>query len=104
MLYSLVTTTTKIGGSITNGIAYGILALVGYQAQAEAVNTPQAIFGLEMVYLFAPIILVFVGGAMLLGYKLDEKKHTEVRAALEAKDLANREAALQQSEVIETVV
>lgn len=104
MLYSLVTTTTKIGGSITNGIAYGILALVGYQAQATAVNTPQAIFGLEMVYLFAPIILVFVGGAMLFGYKLDEKKHTEVREALEAKDLANKEAALQQSEVIETVV
>jgi GPH family glycoside/pentoside/hexuronide:cation symporter len=94
LLYSMVTTTTKIGGSITNGIAYGILFLVGYQPAETAHNTPQAIFGLEMVYLFAPIILVFVGGAMLFGYKLDEKRHAEVRDALMARDFGAAEESL----------
>ena len=49
-------------------------------------NTPHAIFGLEMCYLFAPIILVFLGGALFFGYKLDARRHAEIRAQLDARD------------------
>jgi GPH family glycoside/pentoside/hexuronide:cation symporter len=87
LLFSLVTTTTKIGTVISLVIVFPILSAVGYNGKEGAVNTPGAIFGLEMCYLFAPIILVFVGGAMFFGYKLDAGRHGEIRAALEARDV-----------------
>ncbi len=87
LLFSLVTTTTKIGTVISLVIVFPILSAVGYNGKEGAVNTPGAIFGLEMCYLFAPIILVFVGGAMFFGYKLDAGRHAEIRAELEARDV-----------------
>ena len=83
LLYSMVTTTTKIGASITVAVVYPVLAFVHYNGAEGAVNTPQAIFGLEMCYLFAPVVLVWFGGAMFFGYKLDSKRHAEIRAALD---------------------
>jgi glycoside/pentoside/hexuronide:cation symporter, GPH family len=88
LIFSMVTTTSKIGATITVMIVYPILAAVGYNAKEGAVNTPHAIFGLEMCYLFAPIILVWFGGAMFFGYKLDATRHAEIRAALASYDEA----------------
>jgi GPH family glycoside/pentoside/hexuronide:cation symporter len=88
LIFSMVTTTTKIGGTITVLIVFPILAAVGYNGKEGVVNTPHAIFGLEMCYLFAPIILVWFGGAMFFGYKLDATRHAEIRAALESHDEA----------------
>jgi Na+/melibiose symporter-like transporter len=88
LIFSMVTTTTKIGATITVAVVYPILAAVGYNAKEGAVNTPHAIFGLEMCYLFAPIILVWFGGAMFFGYKLDATRHAEIRAALALHDEA----------------
>jgi glycoside/pentoside/hexuronide:cation symporter, GPH family len=88
LIFSMVTTTTKIGGTITVLIVFPILAAVGYNGKEGVVNTPHAIFGLEMCYLFAPIILVWFGGAMFFGYKLDANRHAEIRAALASHDEA----------------
>jgi GPH family glycoside/pentoside/hexuronide:cation symporter len=88
LLYSMVTTTTKIGQSVTVAIVFPVLAFVGYNGAEGAVNTPHAIFGLEMCYLFAPVILVWFGGAMFFGYKLDSRRHAEIREALAQLDLA----------------
>jgi len=94
LIFSMVTTTTKIGQAVTVSIVFPILAMVHYDGKEGAVNTPQAIFGLEMCYLFAPIILVFFGGAMLFGYNLDAKRHAEIRQALDAIDFAAAEESL----------
>ena len=83
LLYSMVTTTTKIGAAIAVAIIFPILNLVGYNGREGVVNTPHAIFGLEMCYLFAPIVLVFLGAATLFGYSLDAAGHARVRAALD---------------------
>jgi GPH family glycoside/pentoside/hexuronide:cation symporter len=88
VLFAMVTTTTKIGASITTGVTFGILAAVGYTARQGVVNTPQAIFGLEMVYLFAPILLVFVGAAIMIGYKLDANAHADIRKKLGDRNVA----------------
>jgi Na+/melibiose symporter-like transporter len=93
----MVTTTFKIGGAVTVAIVFPILKLVGYNGKEGAVNTAHAIFGLEMCYLFAPIILVFAGGAMFFGYKLDSKRHGEIRAALEERDAALSVAAAEEA-------
>jgi Na+/melibiose symporter-like transporter len=88
LLYALVTITQKFGSSITVAIVFPILAAVGYNAKDTAVNTPQAIWGLEMCYLFAPIVLVLVGGAMFFGYRLDNQRHADIRRQLDELDAA----------------
>ena len=88
LLYSMIGITGKIGGSLTSIIIFPILAWVGFQAADEAKNTPDAIFGLEMCYLFAPIIFTLIGGTLMFGYKLDAKKHGEIREALDARAAA----------------
>jgi len=97
LLYSMVTTTTKFGTAIIVTIVFPILKLVGYNGKEGVVNTPHAIFGLEMCYLFAPIILVFMGASMFFGYTLDAKRHAEVRAALDAREGGVDEAASLES-------
>lgn len=84
VLFALVTMTQKFGTSITISIVYPILGAVGFNPKDGAVNTPHAIWGLEMCYLFAPIILVVVGGMMFFGYSLTRERQTEIRAKLEA--------------------
>jgi Na+/melibiose symporter-like transporter len=89
-----VTSTTKIGQAITIAIVLPTLALFGYQGQEGAVNTAQSIFVLEMMYVFVPIVLVFFGGAMLFGYKLDAARHAEIRQALMEREFAGAEESL----------
>lgn len=84
VLFALVTMTQKFGTSITISIVYPILAYVGFNAKDGAINTPHAIWGLEMCYLFAPIALVLVGGACFFGYTLTAQKQGEIRAQLDA--------------------
>jgi Na+/melibiose symporter-like transporter len=84
VLFALVTMTQKFGTSITITISYTILGLVGFNPKDGAVNTPHAIWGLEMAYLFAPIILVVIGGLFFFGYTLNQERHSEIRSRLEA--------------------
>lgn len=94
LLYALVTTTQKIGGAITVTVSYGVLQMVGYNPAEGAVNTPAAVHGLELCYVFAPIILVFAGGAAFIGWSLDAKRHGEVRRQLDIRDALAAEAGM----------
>jgi Na+/melibiose symporter-like transporter len=86
LLYALVTTTQKIGTAVTVFISFGVLDIVGYNPGEGAVNTPAAIRGLELCYVFAPIVLVFFGGAAFIGWSLDGKRHAEIRRQLDERD------------------
>jgi glycoside/pentoside/hexuronide:cation symporter, GPH family len=88
LLYSFVGVTQKLGASLNTAISFSILAWVGFNPDEHAHNTAHAIFGLNMTYLFAPIVFVVLGGAFFLGYRLDAKRHAEIRAALDARDSA----------------
>jgi Na+/melibiose symporter-like transporter len=44
-------------------------------------------WGLQACYLVPPVVCVFLGGLAMWGYKLDEKRHGEIRSALEERDL-----------------
>jgi GPH family glycoside/pentoside/hexuronide:cation symporter len=88
LLYSMVTTTAKIAAAISVTIIFPVLAAVGYNGKEGALNTPHSIFGLEMCYLFAPIILVFIGGGTMFGYKLDNARHAAIRDALEQRTIS----------------
>jgi GPH family glycoside/pentoside/hexuronide:cation symporter len=97
VLFALVTLTQKFGTSITISIVFPILGAVGFNPKDGAVNTAHAIWGLEMCYLFAPIILVLVGGAFFFGYSLTAERQGEIRAKLEAlaeKDVLSAEESM----------
>jgi Na+/melibiose symporter-like transporter len=61
---------------------------VGFDPDEHAHNTAHAIFGLNMTYVFAPIAFVLVTGLFFFGYKLDARRHAEIRAALDLRDAA----------------
>ncbi|HEY8003611.1 MAG TPA: MFS transporter [Phenylobacterium sp.] len=98
VLFALVTLTQKFGTSITISIVYPILGAVGFNPKDGAINTPHAIWGLEMCYLFAPIILVLVGGAMFFGYSLTAQRQSEIREQLEA--LASKEVLAAEESMV----
>jgi glycoside/pentoside/hexuronide:cation symporter, GPH family len=88
LLFSFVGITQKLASSFNTAISFGILAWVGFDPDEHAHNTAHAIFGLEMTYLFAPIVFVMIGGVSFFGYKLDAKRYAEIRAALDERDAA----------------
>jgi glycoside/pentoside/hexuronide:cation symporter, GPH family len=91
LLYAMITSTQKIASGLSIGLTYTILAWVGYQAKEGAANTTAAIEGLKLVYLCGPVFFVMLGGACFIGYKLDHKRHSEIRAALDELDGMNTE-------------
>ncbi|HVN02355.1 MAG TPA: MFS transporter [Caulobacteraceae bacterium] len=86
LLYSLMTSVEKIAGALAIFVSFNVLAAVGYQAKEGARNTPGAIHNLELVYVLGPIFFVMLGGACYLGYKLDHKRHAEIRSQLDARE------------------
>ncbi|HEV2366202.1 MAG TPA: MFS transporter [Caulobacteraceae bacterium] len=88
LLFSMITTTQKVAGALSIGLSYVLLGLVGYTAREGAANSAAAIRGLEWIYLVVPVVCVMLGGACYIGYKLDSKRHGEIRAALDALDAA----------------
>jgi GPH family glycoside/pentoside/hexuronide:cation symporter len=97
LLYAMMTSVEKIASAFSIGLTFTILSWVGYNAKDGAHNTPAAIHGLELVYLIGPITFVMLGGACYIGYKLDGKRHAEIRAALALRDGLSTEAAIIES-------
>jgi Na+/melibiose symporter-like transporter len=83
LLYSMVSTTTKVGGAL-GVITFPLLAAFGYSASEKVVNTPAAIFDLRLIYCVLPLIFLLLGGLAFWGYALDAKRHAQIRHALEA--------------------
>ncbi|HWA62117.1 MAG TPA: MFS transporter [Caulobacteraceae bacterium] len=86
LLYAMITSTQKIAGSLSIALSFTVLGWIGYDPKEGAVNTAAGIHGMELVYLIAPVVFVMLGGACYIGYRLDSKRHAEIRAALEARD------------------
>ena len=94
LLYAMITTAQKVAGALSIGLSFTVLGWIGYQAKEGAVNTPEAIFGMQLVYLIGPVVFVMIGGACFIGYKLDSKRHGEIRAQLEERDAMSPGAAI----------
>ncbi|MDQ0463642.1 Na+/melibiose symporter-like transporter [Caulobacter ginsengisoli] len=87
LIYALITSTAKIGTASTVMITYPLLQhLFGFNPAPGAVNTPEALHGLVLIYTILPVVMVALGGVVMLGYKLTGEKHAEIRAALDERD------------------
>ena len=97
LLYAMITTVQKIAGALSITLSFLVLGWIGYQAKEGAANTPAAIHGMELVYLIAPVVFVMLGGACYIGYKLDSRRHADIRAQLEERDRMITEPSILES-------
>ena len=86
LLFAMMTSVEKIAGALAITFTFTILGAVGYQAKDGAHNTLSAIHNLELVYILGPIFFVMLGGACYFGYRLDHKRHAEIRAQLDERE------------------
>jgi Na+/melibiose symporter-like transporter len=97
LLYALTSMTSKIAGAFSIFLTYTVLAEIGFDPKEHAVNTADAIHGLEIAFLSGPILFVALGGACFIGYKLSAERHAEIRQELEARDALYDEAPIIES-------
>ena len=86
LIFSMVTTTTKIGASLAVAVIFPLLSFVHFDGAEGASNTPDAIRGLGLCFLLVPLVFLLIGAVVLVGYKLDERRHGEILRALALTD------------------
>jgi Na+/melibiose symporter-like transporter len=97
LLFAITTMTSKIAAAFSIGLTFLVLDMVGYVAKEGAVNTPEAIFNLELAYLIGPIVFVMLGGICMIGYRLGEERHADIRRQLDERDALYDEAPIIES-------
>ena len=50
-----------------------------------------------MAYIIGPIVFVMLGGACVIGWKLDAQKHADIRRQLDERDAVYAEAPILES-------
>jgi Na+/melibiose symporter-like transporter len=86
LLYAVNGLAAKIAAAFSIGLTFPLLARLGFNPLEGAVNTASAIRNLEISFLLGPIVFVMLGGACVLGWRLDAHRHGEIRRRLEARD------------------
>jgi GPH family glycoside/pentoside/hexuronide:cation symporter len=86
LLFAVTGLAVKLAAAGAVIISYPLLAAVGYDPMLAGRNTPAALNGLEIVFIVGPIFWVVLGGLCFLGWKLDARRHAEIRGALATRD------------------
>ena len=84
LLYALLTATTKIGTALA-GLTFVGLELVGFHAGGG--NSPAALLWLQIMFIGTPVAASGLAGWLILGHRLDARRHGEILDALAAKSL-----------------
>ena len=85
LYFSVFSISVKLGGALAVGVALPLVASFGFDPKA-AVNAPGALHGLLLVFAAGPALAHAVAAALMLGFPLDAKRHSEIRRQLEARD------------------
>ena len=86
LLYSTNALAQKIAAAFAIGLTYPLLAVIGFNPADHATNPSAAIDKLQLTFIGGPILFVMLGGACMLGWRLDARRHDGIRAELEARD------------------
>ena len=102
LLFSILNATSKIGYA-ASVLTYAGLDAFGFVTEAEAkkaaatgvtlTNSPEVILALEAAFIGLPVVLLLLSAWVLRGYPLDEKRHAEIRASLDARGAPVEEGA-----------
>jgi Na+/melibiose symporter-like transporter len=86
LLYSTNALAQKIAAALAIGLTYPLLVGIGFHPAEHAVNTPAALDNLQLMFIGGPVLFVMLGGACLIGWRLDARRHDEIRQQLEVRD------------------
>jgi Na+/melibiose symporter-like transporter len=86
LIYAMNGLAAKVASALQLAITFPLLERLGYNPKEGAVNTPAAIHNLELAYIVGPIVFVMLGGACVIGWRLNAAKHADIRRALEERD------------------
>ncbi len=86
LLYAVNALASKIAAAFSIGLTFPLLQRLGYNPAEGAVNSPAAIGHLTLAFIAGPIVFVMLGGACVIGWRLDAKAQHEIRGALDARD------------------
>lgn len=81
LYYSVFSVSMKLGGAIAVGIALPLVGWLGFDPKGA--NSPEALQALLTVFALGPAIAHALSAALLLGFPLGERSHSEIRARLE---------------------
>ena len=79
LLYALLTATTKIGTALA-GLTFVGLDLAGFHRGGG--NSPAALLWLQIMFIGTPAVASALAGWVILGHRLDQRRHGEILAAL----------------------
>jgi Na+/melibiose symporter-like transporter len=82
LLYALVNATSKVGQALAVGIAFNLLAAIGFVATEGTTNSSGAVLGLTLIFIGGSILLTLAATAVAFGYKLTKQRHDEIVALL----------------------
>lgn len=88
--YSLLVMTNKMGYALAPAIAYPVLDMIGFSSAHGAVNSPEAIENFLYIYVFLPMIFLFMTAATMWNFPLDEARQKELRDKI-AENRRNRD-------------
>jgi GPH family glycoside/pentoside/hexuronide:cation symporter len=86
LLYAVNALATKIAAAFSILLTFPLLESLGFNPAEGAVNTPAALHNLTLAFISGPIVFVMLGGACMIGWRLDARRQGEIRGALEARD------------------
>jgi len=97
LLYAVTSATTKAAGALSIFVSFALLEMVGFDVKPHAVNGPDQIRGLELIFVIGPIAFVMLGGAAFFGYKLTADRHADIRRQLDERDAVYAESPITQA-------
>ncbi|QUD90125.1 MFS transporter [Phenylobacterium montanum] len=84
VLFSVFSLSGKAATAAAVGLALPLVAALGFHPGGHNTNT--ALQGLKLVFALGPALSHLVSASLVLGFPLDERRHAEIRRALEARD------------------
>jgi Na+/melibiose symporter-like transporter len=83
LFFAAWTMAQKSGNALSVGVAFGVLDLIGFQA--EGVNDAAHLRALAVLYCLVPVILKLAAIALVWRFPIDAREQARIRAALAAR-------------------
>ncbi|MBW2366413.1 MAG: MFS transporter [Deltaproteobacteria bacterium] len=83
LYFALMSTTYKLGNALAVGISYLVLDQVGFDPAIQ--NSPEAVNGLLITFVFLPLLFSLLTAVCMLKYPLTKVRHEQIRKQLQMK-------------------
>jgi GPH family glycoside/pentoside/hexuronide:cation symporter len=85
LFFSVFSISTKAAMAVAVGVALPLVSWLGFDPRV-AVNTPQALHGLLLVFALGPALAHLVSALLVRGFPLDAQAHADIRRQLAERD------------------